>query len=167
MSTETILLAIIAVLAPTIAALTGWYQAQLSRRNKQSEAEKTRAEAEEIFERVRVMQLERERELIERLALLEKDRRALVDRLEAVEMELRFTKKRYEDDLATERARYETAVHNARKVQESLEHELIKLREMIDHLTKENASLHSKVKQLASRVETGELSNGKQRRAEA
>lgn len=155
--TDTVTVALITAVPAILAIIAGGYATYLTRQNKASEATKVRAEAEEIFERVRVMQLERERELIARLSMLEKDRRDLVGRLEAVEMQLHMAKKKYEDDLAAERARYETAVRAAKKLQESLEQELSKLREIVDHLTKENMALHARMKQLASRVETGEL----------
>lgn len=163
---EPILLAIIAVATPLVAALTGLYSARISQRNKQEEAGKTRAEGEEVFERVRLMQWEREQAMLARLASLEKDRRDLSDRLEAVEMELHLTKKRYDDDLAAERRKYDAAIQAARKVQESLEGELLSLRKMVNHLTQENQDLHAKMKQLASRVETGELGSGKHKRGQ-
>ena len=158
---ETVLLAIIAIAVPFIAALTGLYSTRLSRQNKQAEAHKTEAEAEEIFTRVRALQWQREQEMSERLTVLEFERRNLADRLQAVEDELERTRARYEQDLANERRRHEETAAHAKRVQESLQAELNSLREMVDHLTKENADQKRKLTELAKRVkETGELGSG-------
>lgn len=161
---ERVLLAIIAILVPLAAVVAGFYTAYQTRRTRHNEADKVRAEADEIFERVRAMQWEREQAMTARLGQLEKDRRELADRLEAVEMELHLTRKRYEDDLIVEKRKREELALTAKRVQESLEAELQQLREMVDHLTKENTTLQAKIKQLASRVETGELGSGKHKR---
>lgn len=160
---ETVMLAIIAVAVPLIAALTGLYSTRLSRQNKLAEAHKTEAEAEEIFTRVRAAQWQHEQEMANRITILEFERRNLADRLEAIEDELKRTRARYEKDLAKERRRYEETAAHAKRVQESLETELHALREMVDHLTKENARLHEQIKRLASRVETGELGSDGER----
>lgn len=161
---ESVLLAIIAIVVPMIAVATGVYTAYQSRHTRHNEADEVRAKTDEIVERVRAMQWEREQAMIARLGQLEKDRRELADRLEAIEMELHLTRKRYEDDLIIEKRKREELALTAKRVQESLETELQQLREMVDHLTKENTTLQAKIKQLASRVETGELGSGGHKR---
>jgi chromosome segregation ATPase len=161
---ETVLLALVAIAVPLIAALTGLYSARLSQRSKTAEAQKTEAEAEEIFSRVRALQWQREAEMSERITALEFERRNLADRLQAIEDEVKVTRTRHEQDLRNERRRYEETAAHAKRVQESLEVELHTLREMVVKLTEENHTLHEQIKRLASRVETGELDSGSHKR---
>lgn len=153
---ETVIIAAISSITTLLVTVTGGAIAALaSRRNKQAEAQKTEAEAEQIAAQadqisaqVRVLYLENERHLLERVAVLERDKYTCATRLDALEME---------------RRRDALLLMESRRVQESLETELSTMREryegQIMQLHQENKELRQKLERLASRVETGELKN--------
>ncbi len=151
--TDTITIAIITAVPAVLAILGGAYAAYTARRSRMAEANKTNAEADEIFGRVRAMYYESERHMLERLAALEKERGECTARITALEQE---------------RARYERLLIEARRLQETLEYDIGHLRNQYEaqimQLKAENLELRQKMERLAKRVETGELGSGKHKR---
>jgi hypothetical protein len=146
---DAVIIAIIAVAVPSVAAITGLYTAVSAKRNRQSEADKAEAEAGEIRARARSLILQNEATLLARLLALERGKDDCAARIAALE---------------NERVRYERLIMKSNQLQQALEQELSDLREkyeaQIMGLKGENEKLRQKVERLANRVETGELGSG-------
>lgn len=146
---DTVIIALIAAVPAILGILAGLYTAVSARRNRQSEAVKVAAEAEEIQARARTLILQNEATLLARLLALEKGKDDCAARIEALE---------------NEQARYRRMVADASQLQQSLEQEIFRLREQYEaeimKLRAENELLRQKLERLARRVETDELGSG-------
>lgn len=150
---DTLLVALVAAVPAIILSITGAYQAVTARRSRQEDTRKVRAEADEIFQRIRLMQMEREEELLARLVALEKDKDYCGKRLVALEIELRLTKQQHADELRL----HQEQVSQSLQTRELMEGDFEKLRLTVKELQEENAHLRRQLQQLVNRVETGPI----------